>query len=238
MLQPIVKESKSVLFNGDNYSEAWHAEAERRGLPTATTVDSLPDIISPKAIGLFGKYGVLSERELHSRYEIFLENYRKTINIESQLTIQIAQRMILPAALRYQEQVASAIGSLKATGVTVPKTQVAHLSELVAGIEASRQQPTIFPRPSKNPPRETRSTTRSMPGSDRPGHERRPLRRRSSRDPGRRRPLAAADVSGNAIHQVIGQRHRRERWFHRRCPLACLFRHSTIPTATSGSLRT
>ena len=137
VLQPIVKESKSVLFNGDNYSEAWHAEAERRGLPNRrTTVDSLPDIISPKSIGLFGKYGVLSERELHSRYEIFLENYRKTINIESQLTIQIAQRMILPAALRYQEQVASAISSLKATGVTVPKTQVAHLSELVAGIEA------------------------------------------------------------------------------------------------------
>ena len=101
-----------------------------------TTVDSLPDIISPKSIGLFGKYGVLSERELHSRYEIFLESYRKTINIESQLTIQIAQRMILPAALRYQEQVASAISSLKATGVTVPKTQMAHLSELVAGIEA------------------------------------------------------------------------------------------------------
>ncbi len=137
VLQPIVKESKSVLFNGDNYSEAWHAEAERRGLfNRRTTVDSLPDLISPKSIGLFGKYGVLSERELHSRYEIFLENYRKTINIESQLTIQIAQRMILPAALRYQEQVASAISSLKATGVTVPKTQVAHLSELVAGIEA------------------------------------------------------------------------------------------------------
>jgi glutamine synthetase len=137
VLQPIVKESKSVLFNGDNYSEAWHAEAERRGLTNRrTTVDSLPDLISPKAIGLFGKYHVLNERELHSRYEIFLENYRKTINIESQLTIQIAQRMILPAALRYQEQVASAISSLKATGVTVPKTQVAHLSELVAGIEA------------------------------------------------------------------------------------------------------
>ena len=137
VLQPIVKESKSVLFNGDNYSEAWHAEAERRGLfNRRTTVDSLPDLISPKSIGLFGKYGILSERELHSRYEIFLENYRKTINIESQLTIQIAQRMILPAALRYQEQIASAISSLKSTGVTVPKTQMAHLSELVAGIEA------------------------------------------------------------------------------------------------------
>ena len=97
LLQAAVKESKSVLFNGDNYSEAWHTEAERRGLPNRrSTIDSLPDLVSPKSVGLFTKYGVLSERELHSRYEIFLENYRKTINIESQLTIQIAQRMILP----------------------------------------------------------------------------------------------------------------------------------------------
>ena len=73
------------------------------GLPNRrSTIDSLPDLVSPKSMGLFTKYGVLNERELHSRYEIFLENYRKTINIESQLTIQIAQRMILPAALRYQ----------------------------------------------------------------------------------------------------------------------------------------
>ena len=78
---------------------------------------------------------MFSERELHSRYEIFLENYSKTINIESQLTIQIAQRMILPAALRYQAQVAEAIANLKATGATVPKTQTAHLNELVEAIE-------------------------------------------------------------------------------------------------------
>ena len=136
LLQAAIKESKSVLFNGDNYSEAWHQEAERRGLPNRrTTIDSLPDLVSPKAIGLFTRYGVLSERELHSRYEIFLESYHKTINIESQLTIQIAQRMILPAALRHQAMVAQAIANLKATGATVPKTQTAHLNELVGAIE-------------------------------------------------------------------------------------------------------
>jgi glutamine synthetase len=137
LLQNAVKETKSVLFNGDNYSEAWHADAERRGLPNRrTTIDSLPDLVSSKAVGLFTKYGVLNERELHSRYEIFLESYRKTINIESQLTIQISQRMILPAALRYQAQVAEAISNLKATGATVPKTQSAHLKELVEAIES------------------------------------------------------------------------------------------------------
>src|SRR5262249_47511253 len=136
LLQNAVKDSKQVIFNGDNYTESWHAEAERRGLPNRrTAIDSLPDLISTKSVKLFSKYGVLNERELHSRYEIFLESYRKTINIESQLTIQIATRMILPAALRYQAQIAEAVANLKATGAVVPKIQAALLSELVAAIE-------------------------------------------------------------------------------------------------------
>jgi glutamine synthetase len=136
LLQNVVKESKHVIFNGDNYSEAWHAEAERRGLPNRrTTIDSLPDLVSPKSQKLFSKYGIFNERELHSRYEIFLESYKKTVNIESQLTIQIATRMILPAALRYQSEVALAIANLKAAGVTVPKSQAALLSELVEAVD-------------------------------------------------------------------------------------------------------
>ena len=60
----LIAESKQVIFNGDNYTEAWHAEAEKRGLPNRrNTVESLPDLISPKAIALFGKYGVFNERE-------------------------------------------------------------------------------------------------------------------------------------------------------------------------------
>jgi glutamine synthetase len=136
LLQRVIKECKHIIFNGDNYSEAWHAEAEKRGLPNRrTSVESLPDLISHKSIDLFSKYRVLSERELHARYEIHLENYRKTINIESQLSIQIATRMILPAALRYQAQVAEAIANLKSAGVAVPKVQSAHLGELVDSIE-------------------------------------------------------------------------------------------------------
>jgi glutamine synthetase len=136
LLQNAVKESKQVIFNGDNYSEAWHAEAERRGLPNRrTAIDSLPDLIAPKSIKLFMKYGIFNERELHSRYEIFLESYKKTINIESQLTIQIANRMILPAALRYESVIAGALANLKGAGLVVPKVQIALLSELVAAIE-------------------------------------------------------------------------------------------------------
>jgi glutamine synthetase len=136
LLETAIKESKHVIFNGDNYSEAWHKEAEKRGLPNRrNAVDSYPDLISDKAMKLFSKYGVLSERELHSRYEIYVEGYRKTINIESQLTLQIATRMILPAALRYQSIVADAIGGLKTAGVTVPKVQTALLTELVQTID-------------------------------------------------------------------------------------------------------
>jgi glutamine synthetase len=136
ILQNAIKESKHVIFNGDNYSETWYAEAERRGLPNRrTAVESLPDMVSPKSVKLFSKYGVFTERELQSRLEIFVEGYRKTINVESQLTIQIAKRMILPAALRYQAEVAQAIANLKATGATVPRVQAALLSEIVTAIE-------------------------------------------------------------------------------------------------------
>src|SRR5206468_7855430 len=79
LLPRVMAESKKIIFNGDNYTEAWHREAEKRGLPNRkSTTDSLPDLISAKSIQLFGKYGVFSEREIHSRYEILLENYIKT----------------------------------------------------------------------------------------------------------------------------------------------------------------
>ncbi|MBX6315246.1 MAG: glutamine synthetase III [Isosphaeraceae bacterium] len=136
LLPKIIAESKHVIFNGDNYSEEWHREAERRGLPNRrTTVDSIPDLLAPKAIELFGKHGVLSERELRARYEILLENYKKTIAMEAQLTAQIANRQILPAALRYQSEVAAGLAHLKAAGFTVPKRQEEQLSELTATIE-------------------------------------------------------------------------------------------------------
>ncbi len=136
LLQAAIKESKDVIFNGDNYTESWHAEAERRGLPNKkTSVESFPDMVSPKAKKLFAKFGVFNGRELDSRYEIYVEGYRKTINIESQLTLQMAKRMILPAALRYQADIAQSISSLKATGITIPKVQTAHLNTIIEAIE-------------------------------------------------------------------------------------------------------
>ncbi len=136
LLQKTVAECKDVIFNGDNYADSWHKEAERRGLPNRrSTTDSLPDLIKAKSIEMFGKYGVFTERELHSRYEILLEGYTKTLNIESQLTMSMARRMILPAALRYQAEVAQSVANLKAAGASVPKLQSELLGELTETIQ-------------------------------------------------------------------------------------------------------
>jgi glutamine synthetase len=118
LMPAIIKESKKVLFNGDNYTAEWHKEAEKRGLPNLrNTVDSLPVIVRKDSVDLFGKYKVYSERELQSRLAILSENYVKTVNVEGRLTAFMAKTMILPAALRYQAEVAQAVNATKAAGV-------------------------------------------------------------------------------------------------------------------------
>ena len=130
----IIKDHKRVIFNGNNYSEEWHKEAEKRGLPNfKNTVDALPYFNTKECIELFGKYKVLSEGEVHARYEIFLEAYVKTINIESQLTSLIGKSQILPAAIRYQGEIAASINATKMAGVTVGE-QEAMLKDLAATI--------------------------------------------------------------------------------------------------------
>jgi len=109
-----LKENERVIFNGDNYSAAWHKEAETRGLPNAkNTLEALPALIEPESKKLFEKYGVLKEDELVSRYNVQLEAYCKTINIESLLTATIAKTVILPASIEYQSRVANAIVQTK-----------------------------------------------------------------------------------------------------------------------------
>src|SRR5205823_3124273 len=131
VLSEIVKQHKRVVFNGDGYSEAWHAEAEKRGLPNfKSTTDSVPSLISKEAVELFSKYKVLNERELHSRYEIYLENYKKTVNIEAQLTASMAKTMLLPAAIRYQGEVAHSLAAAKAAGAGALTEQEAMLKDL------------------------------------------------------------------------------------------------------------
>ncbi len=143
LLPGLIAESKKVVFNGDNYTEEWHREAERRGLPNLrTTVDALPVILRKDSIALFGKYKVYSERELQSRHTILSEAYVKTINIEGQLMTLMARTMILPAALRYQAEVAAAVNGTKAAGVEnsaqleLLKTLTATLGEFQGAVAA------------------------------------------------------------------------------------------------------
>jgi len=137
VVQGVIKEHKAVLFNGDGYSEAWHQEAEKRGLPNLKdTVAALPTILAPKNVSMFEKYGVLSEREVHSRYEIYMERYCKDVNTESLAALNIAKTMILPAAYRYQGELASIANSVKAA--TEGKADISMLKTvtgLVADLE-------------------------------------------------------------------------------------------------------
>jgi glutamine synthetase len=101
---------KRVIFSGNNYADEWHAEAEKRGLPNLRqTPDALPALISDSTVAAFEQYGVLSKRELHARYEVFVEQYVTTINIEGETAASIARTMLLPAAVRY-------LGELNAAG--------------------------------------------------------------------------------------------------------------------------
>ncbi|MBA4067604.1 MAG: glutamine synthetase type III [Isosphaera sp.] len=118
LLPGILKESKKVVFNGDGYSAEWHKEAERRGLPNLkSTTDAIPVIVRKDTVELFSKYKVYSERELQSRYAIFSEKYVKEVTIEANMMVHMAKTMILPAALRYQAEVATAVNAAKAAGV-------------------------------------------------------------------------------------------------------------------------
>jgi glutamine synthetase len=105
-LRPILQRSyaanKQIIFGGDNYSDEWHAEAERRGLLNLrATPDALPYLIADDTTTLFSNYGVLSERELESRYEVFAEQYVTKLNIEAETAASIARTMLLPAAARH-----------------------------------------------------------------------------------------------------------------------------------------
>lgn len=117
LLRAIITEHEAVIFNGDGYSEEWHKEAERRGLPNLkTTPDALPVLTSPEVVELFTKYGVFTEAELKSREEIYTEQYCKTIETEAALTLRMARTIILPSAIRYQGELAAVCANLRAIG--------------------------------------------------------------------------------------------------------------------------
>src|SRR3954467_1862422 len=134
----IVKESylanKEVCFGGDNYSEEWHQEAERRGLKNLrTTPDALPEVISDQTVRTFENYSVLSNQELESRYEVWVEQYWLRANIEAEMAFSIAKTKILPAALQHLALIGEAgVSSLEGEVRGLVDELVAALGELDA----------------------------------------------------------------------------------------------------------
>jgi glutamine synthetase len=131
VVRDVWRDNRRIVFSGDNYSEDWHAEAEGRGLANLRqSPDALPWLVEPSTVEVFSRYDVLSERELESRYEVFVEQYVTTINIEGETAASIARTMLLPAAVRW-------IALCKEAGVKALEDEATALvDEFVAAIHA------------------------------------------------------------------------------------------------------
>jgi glutamine synthetase len=135
VLEDIITVHGSVVFNGDGYSEEWQVEAAARGLPNLrTTLDALPVLLEEESLELFSRYGVFSHREQHSRYEIALEHYALSVGVEAKTTLEMGSTIVLPAAARYQTEVATNLGALKALGIEPDMAELDRLSALITGL--------------------------------------------------------------------------------------------------------
>jgi glutamine synthetase len=139
VLKEVMVQHGSVIFNGDNYADAWHKEAEKkRGLPNLrTSVDALPAITAKETVAIFKKHKVLSKRELESRLEVYLEQYCMNINVEANLALEIGRTQIFPAAIRYQSELANSAASLAALDVEVDMVTLDKVTELIKGLQDS-----------------------------------------------------------------------------------------------------
>ena len=138
VIQRYIVESKKVLFEGDGYSQEWHDEAARRGLPNVkTTPLALDAMVTEKAKHLFESNGVYTHEELEARHEIELEKYTKKVQIESRIMGDLAINHILPAAIRYQNELLENVNGLKAAGLSADtyKSQLDILSDVSRHIQ-------------------------------------------------------------------------------------------------------
>ena len=136
VLQDVYRNHKRVVFNGDNYSDAWHDEAQKRGLPNLRgCADALPALGSDKARKLFSDYEVLGESELDARLMVLFETYVNIMEIEARTLIRMIQTMVVPAAVRHQSELASAVAATDAAGVN-PESVRGRLTDLTAYITA------------------------------------------------------------------------------------------------------
>lgn len=120
IIKGVVEKNGKIIFNGNGYSEWWVEEAAKRGLPNIKSyVEAVACLLSEKNMAVMDKNNVFSRVEMHSRYEISLEKYIKTINIEALTMLEMARRQILPAVIKFETEVASSINQIKSCGVDV-----------------------------------------------------------------------------------------------------------------------
>jgi glutamine synthetase len=138
IIRDVWSRCSAVVFNGDGYSPEWHREAEKRGLPNLKTcAEALPVIKSPEVVALFSRYNVLTPREVESRYEVYSEQYIASVNVESNLVIEMVRTMIFPAAIRYQNELASSLANLKAVGIEPDHKTIDTVTELIRNLQDS-----------------------------------------------------------------------------------------------------
>ena len=137
-----LRDHERIIFNGNGYSAEWEEEAARRGLANhKTTADALPCFVAPKSIELFEEFGVLSESEARSRYEVKLEKYNKLINIEARVMRRMMRRLYLPAISAYAAKVADHITSVKTAMPTAnTSAQEAQLARIMDGLNEAQEK--------------------------------------------------------------------------------------------------
>lgn len=133
---------RRIIFNGNGYADAWEEEAERRGLANyKNTAEALPCFVDEKSIELFESFGVLTRAEVESRYEVKLEKYNKTLNIEARVMKRMVRRTILPAVNQYAAEVANDITAIRAVSPKAPLShQVEQLNDLLEVIDEASEQ--------------------------------------------------------------------------------------------------
>ena len=128
LLKKTIEEHKRIIFNGNGYTDEWVEEAEKRGLYNLkTTPDALPHFIAEKNIELFTKHGIFTREELFSRYDIWLENYYKTINIESNTLAEMIQKQVIPSVYTYVEKLADTAAAKKSVAADISVSSEAAL---------------------------------------------------------------------------------------------------------------
>ncbi|MDY7110212.1 MAG: glutamine synthetase III [Planctomycetota bacterium] len=172
LLKDVVRKHRRVVFDGDNYSEAWAEEAEARGLPNLlTTVDALPALKSKTAMSLFAKYAVLNNRELRARVDVLFEKYNTIRDIEVRTLTGMLRTHVLPGAVRYQTELAEAVAAARSTGLESAdlerrlKGLIEMIDELGAAIGAIEKAVARYPADAERRARHVRD--KLLPAMDR-----------------------------------------------------------------------